>query len=280
MAIRVKELSYTYQPNTVFQRVALQEVNLTVEDGEFLGILGASGSGKSTFLQTLNGSLATKDMVYLDGMAVGDKKTALLDIVAKAALAFQYPEQQIFCDTVEEEIGFGCRNLGRSSRDIKKAVEKYAVAVGLDKSYFRRSPFDLSGGEKRRVALASVLAMDTPILLLDEPTVALDAAGRKTLGTLIKALNRQEGKTVLWVGHNLGEIAALASRLIVFYKGRIVLDGSAKEILSQKDRLEHFGIVTTCQDSVSRGLAENFGNAYRTQAGRRIDLYLQGEDKL
>lgn len=278
MAIRVENLSYIYQPDTPFQRVALQDINITIEDGEFVGILGASGSGKSTFLQTLNGSLVTKDSVYLDHLAIGDKKTTLLDIVAKAALAFQYPEQQIFCDTVEEEIGFGCGNLGRSPGEVKRAVEKYSAAVGLDRTYFLRSPFELSGGEKRRVALASVLAMDTPILLLDEPTVALDAGGRKGLGRLIKALNLEEGRTVLWVGHNLGEIAALASRLVVFYKGRIVLDGPTEEILSQKEKLEAFGIVVGSQGSVTRGLAEKFGNAYKTQSGRRIDLYLQGED--
>ena len=277
MSIKVKGLSYTYQPGTSLARQALKNVSLTVAEGEFLGIMGASGSGKSTFLQHLNGSLPSKGCITVNGVALGGKGVGLMDIVSQVTMAFQYPEHQMFCDTVAEEIAFGCRNLGRSEAAIKRLVPEYLHKLGLDESYMLRSPFELSGGEKRRVALASVLAMDTPILLLDEPTVGLDAGGRQAVIKLIGQLNREAGKTIIWVGHDLRELAAVAQRLVVFAQGEIVLQGRTKDVLSRAEELSRWGVVLPRHGSVVQALADKFGPAYASDAGRRISRYLLGE---
>ncbi|MDO4541626.1 MAG: ATP-binding cassette domain-containing protein [Bacillota bacterium] len=280
MAIAVKELTYIYQPGTALERSGVCGIDLTVKDGEFVGILGASGSGKSTFLQLLNGSLkpTARSSVRVGGVDINAKATSLPDIVSQVALSFQYPEHQLFCDTVEEEIAVGCRNLGFSEQETQAAVEKYSAALGLTGDYLLRSPFELSGGEKRRVALASILAMDTPILLLDEPTVALDQRGRRLVTKLVATLNREQGRTVLWVGHDIREIAALATRLLIFHRGAIVLDGATEEILGKREELKKYGILSADKASLERELRKKFGEKSNTPSGRLISGYLQGEE--
>ncbi|MEG1822927.1 MAG: ATP-binding cassette domain-containing protein [Clostridiales bacterium] len=270
MSIEIKNLTFTYQEKTIFQRDALKNINLKIDDGEFVGILGASGSGKSTLMQHINGVIPSKNAVRVNGVSLGDKGVGSLDIAALVGLAFQYPEHQIFCDTVGEELAFGCHNLGFDEKKTHKLTYEYLNKVGLDESYLLRSPFELSGGEKRRVVLASIFAMDTPILLLDEPTVGLDIRGKRELTSVIKNLNSVEAKTILWVGHDLAEIITCVKRLIVLSQGEIVLDGKVEDVLKEEALLANCGITLPQKSSLVEDLEEKFNLSSKGAEGEAV----------
>lgn len=277
MAIEVKDLSYIYQKNTVFAREALAHINLSVKKGEFVGILGASGSGKSTLLQHLNGVMASKGKITVNGISLGEKGLSRRSIVSNVTMAFQYPEHQLVADTVGEELRFGCEKLGYSKERIDALVAQYAEIFHFSQGFLLRSPFHLSGGEKRRVALASIFAMDTPILLLDEPTVGLDPQGRGMFSEIMKELFQSGEKTVLWVGHDIGEIAKIATRLIVMAEGRIVLDDNTDVVLRETELLEKWGILTPQSRVIQKELTARYGDDLKTEDGQKILSFLMGK---
>lgn len=244
MPITLENVSYIYQPNSPYQAEALHDLNLVIKEGEFIGLIGHTGSGKSTLAQHLNGLLKpTSGKVFVDDWEVSAKNVALKKVREKVGLVFQYPEHQLFEDTVYKEIAFGPRNLGLSQEDIDQRVKKALAMVHLEFArYAEASPFDLSGGEKRRVALASVLAMEPAYLILDEPTAGLDPKGRRQIMEQVRELH-DAGMTVILISHSMDDVARLTKRLIVLHQGRIVLDGDTRQIFMQyAEKLQEYGL--------------------------------------
>lgn len=223
MSIVVKNLSYTYNPGTPFEKHALKNLSLTVEKGEFLCMVGHTGSGKSTFIQHLNGLIRLQSgEITVEGISLNVKKPDYKTLRSKVGMVFQYPEYQLFADTVEKDVAFGPKNMKLSEEETAKRVPEALRLVGLDPVKFAdKSPFELSGGEKRRVAIAGVLAMRPEILILDEPTAGLDPRGKKEILTLIKGLNEENGMTILMVNHDMNEASEYADRIAVMYEGEL-----------------------------------------------------------
>ena len=242
MPIVLEQVSHHYKsgPQT---SVALDKINLTIHDGELLALIGHTGSGKSTLAQHLNGLLEpTSGRVLLDGEDINQKGTSRRALRFKVGLVFQYPEHQLFEETVYKDISFGPKNMGLSGEEIKQRVRAAMAQVGLDFEEMQgRSPFELSGGQMRRVALAGVLAMQPRVLVLDEPTAGLDPRARDFLLSDIKRLS-EEGTTVVLISHGMDEVARLATRLAVLEKGRLVMEGSTVEIFTQQERLSAMGL--------------------------------------
>ena len=241
--IKCEDVSYIYSPDTPFAKKALDHVNLSLEEGEFIGLIGHTGSGKSTLVQLLNGLLKpTSGEVYLEGEALGKSK-ALKHIRQKVGLVFQYPEYQLFEETVEKDIAFGPMNLGCSEEEVEKRVRDSMEAVGLSYDNLKdRSPFELSGGQKRRVAIAGILAMEPKILVLDEPTAGLDPHGRDEILGEVKDLFLKKGITIILVSHSMEDVANLADRMIVMYKGTVAMDGSPREVFREEAKLRKMGL--------------------------------------
>ncbi len=275
MSIEVKNLSYIYMPGTPYEKEALKNINLTINYGDFIGLIGHTGSGKSTLAQHLNGLLKpTKGSIIIDGADLWLKKHPSRDICRKVGLVFQYPEHQLFAETEFEDVAFGPRNLSFPEHKIPDLVEHSLTQVGLNyHEYKDRSPFALSGGQKRRVAIAGVLAMQPDVLVLDEPTAGLDPAGRKEIIRLIKRFY-QKGKTVVWISHNMDEIARLANRLIVMYRGTIFMDGIPQEVFSQEGELKKIGLDIPAAASLVRKLKE-MGKPLPGKAITVEDAYLE-----
>mgnify|MGYP001780408998 FL=1 len=227
MAIVLDNITYTYGVGTPFEKTALHGVSLTVENGEFLGIIGHTGSGKSTFVQHLNGLLhPTTGTVTVNGVDISASTEEAKKMRHKVGMVFQYPEHQLFEETIAEDIAFGPKNLGLSADEVDERVREAMKFVGLDyDTYAERSPFHLSGGQMRRVAIAGVVAMNPDFLVLDEPSAGLDPFGREEIFEEIIRLHKEKGITVILVSHNMEDISRMASRLVVLDKGRIVLDG-------------------------------------------------------
>lgn len=242
MPIVLEQVSHHYKsgPQT---SVALDSINLTIHDGELLALIGHTGSGKSTLAQHLNGLLEpTSGRVLLDGKDINQKGASRRALRFKVGLVFQYPEHQLFEETVYKDISFGPKNMGLSGEEIKQRVSAAMAQVGLDFEEMQgRSPFELSGGQMRRVALAGVLAMQPRVLVLDEPTAGLDPRARDFLLSDIKRLN-EEGTTVVLISHGMDEVARLATRVAVLEKGRLVMEGSTVEIFTQQERLSAMGL--------------------------------------
>lgn len=257
MSIVLENIFHTYMPGTPYEKEALQEINLTINYGEFIGLIGHTGSGKSTLAQHLNGLLKpTKGVLKIDGQDIWQKKHPAREACGQVGLVFQYPEHQLFAETVFEDVAFGPRNLKRSEDKIHKIVKKSLEEVGLVYGEFKdRSPFQLSGGQKRRVAIAGVLAMEPQVLVLDEPTAGLDPAGRKEIIQLITRFY-QQGKTVVWISHNMDEIARLANRLVVMFQGKIFLDDQPEKIFSQTHALKKIGLDIPAAAALVRKLQE------------------------
>ena len=244
MPIEVRHLTHTYSQGSAFQATAIMDVNLTVQDGEFIGVIGHTGSGKSTLVQHLNGLLTpTSGQVLIDGEDMNQKGVDRRRIRQKVGLVFQYPEYQLFEETIAKDIAFGPKNLGLSPEEVDRRVRRAMEWVHLDYDrYAQRSPFELSGGQMRRVAIAGVLAMESKVLILDEPTAGLDPRGRDRILDMVKQLHAQGGVTVIMVSHSMDDISRLATRLIVMNKGRLVADGTPRELFRQVGMMESVGL--------------------------------------
>lgn len=244
MSIQVSHLTHKYSEGTAFEKVALDDINLEIQDGEFIGLIGHTGSGKSTLIQHLNALLKpTSGQIFLDGQNINEDKTKLKSIRQKVGLVFQYPEYQLFEMTVYKDVAFGPTNMDLDSEEIDKRVKQALNIVGVDKNLYDKSPFDLSGGQKRRVAIAGILAMQPKVLILDEPTAGLDPKGRDEILSAINDLHTKLNITVILVSHSMEDIAKLVDRIIVMNKGKIALQGSPKQIFSQVDMLEKIGLA-------------------------------------
>lgn len=243
MSIVIENLSYVYSPKTPFEHKALDNISLTVEDGDFLGIIGATGSGKSTFIQHLNGLIKlTSGKITVDGIELHNKPD-LKKLRAEVGMVFQYPEYQLFDETVEKDVSFGPKNLGLKKDEIAERVKEAVETVGLDYEEFKeRSPFELSGGQKRRVAIAGVIAMRPKILVLDEPTAGLDPVGRIEMFDLIAKLKETTVKTIIMVSHNMDEISDVANKIAVLEHGKLCFHGTPKELFKHAEELEEIGL--------------------------------------
>ncbi len=244
MPIKVENLCYTYNPGTPFARTALEDINLEINDGEFVGIIGETGSGKSTLIQHFNGLLRpTRGRVLVDGVDIWQKDVRLKDIRQKVGLVFQYPEHQLFEETVFADVAFGPRNMGLDEDEVGRRVRRALEMVGLDfEAVKARSPFELSGGEMRRVAIAGVLAMEPSVLVLDEPVSGLDPRGRDELLQELTRLHEKFEYTVVLVSHSMEDVARLAKRLVVMHRGRVVADGPVREVFRMTDLLRETGL--------------------------------------
>ena len=245
MSIKIENLTYVYMPKTPFEKKALDNVNLEIEDGEFLAVIGHTGSGKSTLIQHLNGLLKpASGRIYVDGTDITDKDTKLVDIRKKVGLVFQYPEYQLFEETIAKDIAYGPSNLELNEDEILKRVKKSMEMVGLNyEEYKDISPFELSGGQKRRVAIAGVIAMEPKVLILDEPTAGLDPAGRDDILEQIKLLHEKYNMTIILVSHSMEDVGKLAEKIIVMNDGHIELQGKPKEVFKEIDTLEKIGLA-------------------------------------
>lgn len=245
MSIKIENLTYVYMPKTPFEKKALDNVNLEIEDGEFLAVIGHTGSGKSTLIQHLNGLLKpASGKIYVDGTDITDKDTKLVDIRKKVGLVFQYPEYQLFEETIAKDIAYGPSNLELNEDEILRKVKKSMEMVGLNyEEYKDISPFELSGGQKRRVAIAGVIAMEPKVLILDEPTAGLDPAGRDDILEQIKLLHEKYNMTIILVSHSMEDVGKLAEKIIVMNDGHIELQGKPKEVFKEIDTLEKIGLA-------------------------------------
>lgn len=244
MSIRTENIKYVYSEGTPFRTLALEDINITINQGEFVGIIGHTGSGKSTLIQLFNGlELPTEGKIEVDGTIVGEDKKKLKLIRKTVGLVFQYPEYQLFEETVAKDVAFGPMNLNLTQEETDFRVKEALELVGFNyKKIKDASPFDLSGGQKRRVAIAGVLAMKPQYLVLDEPTAGLDPSGRNEIFEQIKRLHEKSNVTVVLVSHSMEDIAKLVDRVIVLSKGKIHMQGSPKEIYSQAEELERIGL--------------------------------------
>lgn len=244
MPIELKNVTHTYSEGSAFQATAIRDVSLTIEDGEFIAVVGHTGSGKSTLVQHLNGLLKpTGGQILIDGEDLNAPGADRRRIRQKVGLVFQYPEYQLFEETVAKDIAFGPKNLGLSAGEIDARVRRAMAHVHLDyDKYAQRSPFELSGGQMRRVAIAGVLAMEPKVLILDEPTAGLDPRGRDRILGMVQELHAKGGTTVIMVSHSMDDVARLATRLVVMSKGELVATGTPREIFRQVDMMESIGL--------------------------------------
>ncbi len=243
MSIKIEGLNYIYSPDTAYEIKALNDINLTIGDGEFIGIIGHTGSGKSTLIQHLNGLIkSTSGAIYYNGKNIYDEDFSMKELRSKVGLVFQYPEYQLFEVDVFSDVCFGPKNLGLPKEEIEARANKALQAVGIKEKYYNNSPFELSGGQKRRVAIAGVLAMQPEVLILDEPTAGLDPKGREDILNLIARLHDEKGLTVIVVSHSMEDMAKYAKRLIVMNQGSVQYDGTPKEVFLHYRELEKVGL--------------------------------------
>ena len=255
--IKTEGLCHVYSAGTPFEQVAIEDVSLTIPQGQLLAVIGHTGSGKSTFIQHLNALLQpSAGRVLLDGEDINRDKYARRDVKFRVGLVFQYPEYQLFEETVFADIAFGPRNMGLEKAEIEQRVREAAHFVGVEEELMERSPLELSGGQKRRVAIAGVIAMRPGILILDEPTAGLDPAGCRQIMDNICTYRRESGATVIIVSHNMDDAARLTERLIVFDHGHIAMDGSPEEIFSKPEKLVEIGLAVPQATRLAMALRE------------------------
>lgn len=255
MPIIIDHLTYSYGDSGDITANALDDISLTIPDGQFIGVIGHTGSGKSTLMQHLNGLLkATSGHIYFDGQDIYDKDYKLKDLRSKVGLVFQYPEHQLFEVDVFSDVCFGPKNLGLSKADAEYRAFNALRSVGMPEELYYQSPFDLSGGQKRRVAIAGVLAMQPKVLILDEPTAGLDPKGRDEILGLIKQLQLQKHLTILLVSHSMEDVAEYVDRILVMEAGRIRMDGTPREVFHHFRELEEMGLAAPQVTYVMQGL--------------------------
>lgn len=282
MSIKVSNLTHIYNQGFPGETKALDEVSFEIFDGEFAGIIGHTGSGKSTLLQHLNGLLKpTSGEIYVDDTCLTDKRTKMVDIRRRVGLVFQYPEYQLFEETVAKDVAYGPKNLGITGEELDAVVREAIEIVGLDYEFVKdRSPFDLSGGQKRRVAIAGVIAMHPKILILDEPTAGLDPSAHRDVLDMIRRIHEEQNIIIIFVSHNMGDVAALADRVIVMDQGKAVLNGTPEEVFSNIDYLKGIGLsvppVMEIMKDLEARIPEINGNQLTPEAAEKeIIRYLE-----
>lgn len=244
MAIKAEHINYVYGKGTAFEQHALKDVNLEIESGEFVGLIGHTGSGKSTLIQHLNGLLrATDGKLYYNGRNIYEEGYDMRALRSHVGLVFQYPEHQLFEIDVFTDVCFGPKNQGLNKEEAAKRAKEALTMVGLDESYYKRSPFELSGGQKRRVAIAGVLAMNPDVLILDEPTAGLDPKGRDEILDQIKRLHEERNMTIILVSHSMEDVARYVDRILVMNHGEKVYDDTPKEVFQHYKELEAMGLA-------------------------------------
>ena len=260
MSLELKHVTYTYSAGSAFQATALDDISLTIEDGEFVALVGHTGCGKSTLVQHLNGLLKpTSGQVLLDGQDINGEGVNRRELRQKVGLVFQYPEYQLFEETVAKDIAFGPKNQGLSADEVDRRVRRAMEHVHLNYDKLaERSPFELSGGQMRRVAIAGVLAMEPKVLVLDEPTAGLDPRGRDRILGMVRELHR-EGTTVVMVSHSMEDVASLATRMVVLSHGRLATQGAPREVFKQRELMAEAGLdipeaAKLCQALIARGV--------------------------
>lgn len=258
MSIRAEHVNYIYGQGTAFEQYALKDVSFEIGDGEFVGLIGHTGSGKSTLIQHLNGLIrATDGAIYYNGENIYQDGYDMKALRSKVGLVFQYPEHQLFEVDVFSDVCFGPKNLGLSGEALKERAAEALLQVGLEEKYWEQSPFELSGGQKRRVAIAGVLAMHPDVLILDEPTAGLDPKGRDEILDQISALHKEKGMTIILVSHSMEDIARYADRIIVMNHGEKVYDAPPKEVFSHYRELEKIGLAAPQITYIIHGLREH-----------------------
>lgn len=244
MSIILDKVNYRYSQGTAYQVQALSDVSLKIEDGEFIGIIGHTGSGKSTLIQHLNGLIkATSGGIYFNGQDIYDKDYNMKNLRSKVGLVFQYPEHQLFETTIFADVCFGPKNLGLDKKTVELRAYEALRNVGFPEELFYQPPFDLSGGQKRRVAIAGVLAMKPEVLILDEPTAGLDPKGRDEILDLISQMHKELGITIILVSHSMEDVAKYVDRIIVMNQGSVMFDGVPKEVFRHYKELEEIGLA-------------------------------------
>ena len=255
MEIRIEHLNYIYGLGTSYEKKALDDISLTIRSGEFIGIIGHTGSGKSTLIQHLNGlNRASSGQIFVDGRNIYEDGYPMRQLRFRVGLVFQYPEYQIFETTVLKDICFGPKNQGLSAEEAEGRARAAMRMVGLDERYEDKSPFELSGGQKRRVAIAGILAMNPEVLVLDEPTAGLDPKGRDDILGVLKQLHQESGITVVLVSHSMEDVANYASRIIVLDKGKVLYDDIPARVFSHVEELESIGLAAPQVTYVMRAL--------------------------
>ncbi|MDU7150449.1 MAG: energy-coupling factor transporter ATPase [Peptoniphilus grossensis] len=281
--IEIKNLTHIYSEGLPFEKKAIDDINLKIEENEFIGLIGHTGSGKSTFIQHLNGLLKpSSGEIIVDGMKVDKSSSNLTELRKKIGLVFQYPEYQLFEETIERDIAFGPGNLDLSEEEVLRRVKSSMESVGLDyETYKDKSPFELSGGLKRRVAIAGVLAMEPKVLILDEPTAGLDPRGRDEILSEIKSIHEKRKITVILVSHSMEDVAKIAERIIVMDKGKVFLDSNPREIFRNEDKLLSVGLgipqITSLMRALKKkGLDINEDSITVEEAKESLIKYLRG----
>ena len=244
MSIHVKNINHIYRKGLPEESIALDDVSLNIDDNELVGIIGHTGSGKSTLVQHLNGLLKpSSGEILVDGVNLTDSKISMIDVRKKVGLVFQYPEYQLFEETVEKDISFGPKNLGLDEDEIRRRVEESMELVGLDYSEFsQKSPFDLSGGQKRRVAIAGVIAMKPKVLILDEPTAGLDPQTHQDILKMIKNIHKSEGNITIFISHNMNDIADICDKVVVMDDGKCLMMDTPKNVFAESEKLKSIGL--------------------------------------
>ncbi|MGG7178934.1 energy-coupling factor transporter ATPase [Clostridium paraputrificum] len=285
MSIKIENLTHVYMPKSPFEKVALDNVSIEFNDGEFIALIGHTGSGKSTLIQHLNGLLeASSGKIKVDDIEITAKGVKLTDIRKKVGLVFQYAEYQLFEETIEKDIAFGPKNLGLSEEEINIRVKDAMNMVGLNyEEYKDKSPFDLSGGQKRRVAIAGVIAMKPRVLILDEPTAGLDPKGRDDILDQIKKLHDEYSMTIILVSHSMEDVAKIAQRVVVMNKGKIALQGKPDEVFREVETLEEIGLGVPQVTYLMKALREKGFNisdeAYTIEQAKKELLQILSENR-
>ena len=255
--MKLKKVSYVYSEGDAFEKKALDEISLEIPDGQFIGIIGHTGSGKSTLIQHLNGLLrATSGAIYYDGENIYQEGYDMRTLRSKVGLVFQYPEHQLFEVDVFSDVCFGPKNLGLSKEEVEERAKRALTQVGLDESYYKKSPFELSGGQKRRVAIAGILAMHPQVLILDEPTAGLDPKGRDEILDQVALLQKERKITVILVSHSMEDVARYVDRIIVVNDGKILFDDTPKQVFQHYKELESVGLAAPQVTYVVKALKE------------------------